>query len=222
MVGMVCPYSTHPLMISSTISALPWWSSYNVSETMRQWLSTTIQEHAKCRLGTKFCALNQKCISSDEDCTIHLTNEMLKNMTNTPWCATCESGKYFCPLFMQCINESLNCSYENLFEWQKNNNFSVGPFGMECGENETFCIHNMSCIPNNTECVLPDIKYTASRKKAEIACDAISGQVFCPYTSSCNNTADCKPAPFANYSEALENDALGGMNTRSCQTVQPS
>jgi len=109
---------------------------------------------------------------------------------------------------MQCIGVNESCSYEKLLEFQQNNTFSIGPFGTVCGANETFCIYNMSCIPKNSTCAPDEIEYVAARKKAEIDCE--TGKVFCPYTASCQNEADCTPAPRLNFSEALQNDNQGG------------
>lgn len=106
---------------------------------------------------------------------------------------------------MQCIGVNEICSYEDLFQWQKNKNFSIGLFGIVCGANETFCIETLSCIPNTTACE-KGIDYVASREKAEISCK--QGEKFCPYTSSCQNVSDCKGAPSRNYT--LQDDYLGG------------
>ena len=115
---------------------------------------------------------------------------------------------------MQCIGVNESCSYEKLLEFQQNSTFSIGPFGTVCGANETFCIYNMSCIPKNSTCTPDEIEYVAARKKAEIDCE--SGKVFCPYTASCQNEADCTPAPRLNFSEALQNDNQGGKNAGWC------
>ncbi|XP_067053243.1 uncharacterized protein [Acropora muricata] len=108
---------------------------------------------------------------------------------------------------MKCINVNESCSYEDLFHWQRNENFSIGPLGLVCAANETYCIFTMSCIPNTTVCE-KQIHYNAKRKKAEIACKL--GEKFCPYTSSCKNLSDCRAAPSLNLSKALEDDYFGG------------
>ena len=143
----------------------------------------------------------------NENCTIDLTNDILRNLTTTPWCSNCSTGTFFCPSYMKCINVNESCSYADLFQWQRNENFSIGPLGLVCAANETYCVFTMSCIPNTTVCE-KQIHYNAKRKKAEIACKR--GEKFCPYTSSCKNLSDCRAAPFLNLSKALEDDYFGG------------
>lgn len=205
-VSSIYPYSTHHISYM-TSSIAPWLPSQDVPETFRKWLLKEVQEYAKCHYGTKFCALNQECIPLNENCTIHLANDILRNSTSTPWCSNCSTGTFFCPSYMKCINVNQSCSYADLFHWHRNENFSIGPLGLICGANETYCIFTMSCMPNTTVCE-KQIHYNAKRKKAEIVCKL--GERFCPYTSSCKKLSDCRAAPSLNLSKALEDDYFGG------------
>ena len=193
MVASINPSSlSHFPSSSPAVVGPPWWSSYNLSESMESWLSF-IKNNSMCGHGKKFCGLNLQCIPEDQPCTVYLSNDAVKNLSNTAWCVNCSSEEYFCPLFMQCINVNESCSYENVDKWI-NSNASMGLTDLACGENKTFSFATMECIPANYH---------------HHGHECGHGEVFCPYSASCKNKTDCAPFRELNYTEALKNDSFG-------------
>ena len=193
MVASINPSSlSHFPSSSPAVVGPPWWSSYNLSESMESWLSF-IKNNSMCDHGKKFCGLNLQCIPEDQPCTVYLSNDAVKNLSNTAWCVNCSSEEYFCPLFMQCINVNESCSYENVDKWI-NSNASMGLTDLACGENKTFSFATMECIPANYH---------------HHGHECGHGEVFCPYSASCKNKTDCAPFRELNYTEALKNDSFG-------------
>ena len=193
MVASINPSSlSHFPSSSPAVVGPPWWSSYNLSESMESWLSF-IKNNSMCGHGKKFCGLNLQCIPEDQPCTVYLSNDAVKNLSNTAWCVNCSSEEYFCPLFMQCINVNESCSYENVDKWI-NSNASTGLTDLACGENKTFSFATMECIPANYH---------------HHGHECGHGEVFCPYSASCKNKTDCAPFRELNYTEALKNDSFG-------------
>ena len=193
MVASINPSSlSHFPSSSPAVVGPPWWSSYNLSESMESWLSF-IKNNSMCGHGKKFCGLNLQCIPEDQPCTVYLSNDAVKNLSNTAWCVNCSSKEYFCPLFMQCINVNESCSYENVDKWI-NSNASTGLTDLACGENKTFSFATMECIPVNYH---------------HHGHECGHGEVFCPYSASCKNKTDCAPFRELNYTEALKNDSFG-------------
>lgn len=196
MIATISPSAhSHVLMSSRAGSYPPWWSSYNVSESMERFLDY-IRNNSHCRRGEKFCGLKLKCIPDYEPCTVHLTNDMMRNLSNTAWCVNCSSDQYFCPLFMQCIDVNQSCSYERVHQWINSGNGSNLPLDITCGVNETFCFKSMTCKSKGP---LEQSEHQKCRHD----------EVFCPYSASCINKTDCAPFPARNYSKALENDTFG-------------
>ena len=193
MVASINPSSlSHFPSSSPAVVGPPWWSSYNLSESMESWLSF-IKNNSMCGHGKKFCGLNLQCIPEDQPCTVYLSNDAVKNLSNTAWCVNCSSEEYFCPLFMQCINVNESCSYENVDKWI-NSNASTGLTDLACGENKTFSFATMECVPGNYH---------------HHGHECGHGEVFCPYSASCKNKTDCAPFRELNYTEALKNDSFG-------------
>jgi len=201
MIATISPSAhSHVLMSSFAHSGQPWWSSYNISERMEWWLHY-IKNNTDCKHGEKFCGLKLKCIPDDEDCTIHLTNDMMRNLSNTAWCVNCSSNEYFCPLFMQCISVTENCSYHRVHQWINSGNTSDElDFDMACGLNETFSFETMTCESKGP-----------SLGGKEHVCT--HHQAFCPYSTSCRNKTDCDPFPALNFSKALDDDTFGKNDT---------
>ena len=194
MIASVRPSShSHVPMSSPAGHRPPWWSKHNISESMERWLNY-IKNNSNCGHGKKFCSLSLKCIPDNEHCSVYLTNNMLRNLSNTAWCVNCSSDEYFCPLFMQCINVNQSCSYQNFQQWV-NSNASKGLPGLTCGRNETFCFKTMKCKPMKQQ------------QESHDKCG--HDEVFCPYTASCKNKSDCTPFRALNYTEALKNDTFG-------------
>ena len=201
MIATISPSAhSHVLMSSFAHSGQPWWSSYNISERMEWWLHY-IKNNTDCKHGEKFCGLKLKCIPDDENCTVHLTNDMMYNLSNTAWCVNCSSNKYFCPLFMQCIGVNESCSYHRVHQWINSGNASDElDFDLACGLNETFSFETMTC----------ESKRPLQGSKEHIC---PHNESLCPYSVSCRNKTDCDPSLALNFSKALDNDPFGKNDT---------
>ena len=200
MIATISPSAhSHILRSSFAHSGQPWWSSYNISERMEWWLHY-IKNNTDCKHGEKFCGLKLKCIPDDEKCTVHLTNNMMYNLSNTAWCVNCSSNEYFCPLFMQCIGVNESCSYHRVHKWINSGNKSDGlDFDMACRLNETFSFVTMKCESKGPQ------------GSKEHICPHNEG--LCPYSASCRNKTDCDRPPALNFSKALDNDTFGKNDT---------
>ncbi|KAL9974081.1 hypothetical protein ACROYT_G011080 [Oculina patagonica] len=200
MIATISPSAhSHVPMSSPPGRGSPWWSSYNISQTMERWLNH-IRNNSHCRPGEKYCGLNLQCIPEDQPCTIHLSNDMMHNLSNTAWCVNCSSDQYFCPLFMQCIHVNESCSYQKVHHWLNSVNASDKLLDLSCGINETFCFTSMTCKSKGP---LQDSGKNDSKHECR------HNEVFCPYSASCRNKTDCAPFPALDYSKALENDTFG-------------
>ena len=201
MIATISPSAhSHVLMSSFAHSGKPWSSSYNISERMEWWLHY-IKNNTDCKHGEKFCGLKLECIPDDEKCTVHLTNDMMYNLSNTAWCVNCSSNKYFCPLFMQCIDVNESCSYHRVHQWINSGNMSDElDFDLACSLNETFSFVTMKCESKGP-----------LRGSKEHTCP--HDEVLCPYSVSCRNKTDCDPSPALNFSKALDNDTFGKNDT---------